>query len=379
MALHILHEDLLNGSVRHSPFTSASWQSAVTDPTVARCYTHPPNLCIKSGQMPPIETVSTTNHSGEPIVLIDCMNILFRSHFAFKGLTTKEGAPTGVYHGFFLEVHQLISKIGWRLIFCWDGGIPGPGVARQPNWRMKILPSYKGTRKPSEDSAVVFQQIPEVVRILNLMGFPSVGIPGLEADDIIGILSSQNPDERIEIFSTDRDLYQLLSPNTRITKPGRMGNADWSRINARGVLSEYGITIEDWPKYLALGGDSSDNIKPVAGWGPETAKKLVALGADPSLAFESNPASVRESKYGDKLRENWSAIQASYIVAAIPRTMYERRIVNCTKNLKLIPLATYQGPVVPNRTQRIAEFTRFCADNELVTLLSKRREYFKES
>ncbi len=381
--LQVLHKVLADGSIQHVEFTTRSWDDAIKDPLVIRQHTHKPNECPSAKPTP----VSTTAIPSEPspVVLVDSLNLLFRSHYAMKNLSTRDGRPTGTYHGFFSAVHQLIIKRGWRLVFCWDGGIPRKGSRRIPNWRLRFLPSYKGTRCPTEDTTTIFQQIPEVIRVLDSLGFLSVGIPGLEADDVIGILTGENPEERIEIFSSDQDMFQLTRHGANlgrgdvtVVKPGRSGKPDWVRVSAKGLWKEHNIHARDWAKYLALGGDSSDNLKPIEGFGPVTARTLVRLGIDPIVPFDKNPEPVRQSRFAERLEQNWKAVQLAYAAALIPHSLWDKRILFHTKNWRMLPLSYYQGPIPHSREQGLLEFTRFCADYELVVLLSKRREFFRK-
>ncbi len=234
----------------------------------------------------------------EPVILIDVMNLAFRSHHAFPALSS-DGRPTGVVYGFLRTVLELRERVSKRMIFAWDHGVPVPGTPRPANWRDKFLSGYKASRKRDDESRkLVFSQLADADRIVRTIGYSSVGVPGLEADDLIGLLSREIPGE-VLIFSTDKDFYQLLNRRTRVLAPSRDDRKNPFRVvSADDVLAAHGISVDRWPEYLALGGDGSDDIKPARGMGPKTAVKLIKSGVDLGRPFVAQPAAFRE-KYGE--------------------------------------------------------------------------------
>src|SRR5205085_9611803 len=204
----------------------------------------------------------------EPVVLVDVFNLVWRSHFVFQNLES-EGRPTGVIYGVLRAINELQENISRKIIFCWDHGVPVPGAAKPRNWRDGFLSSYKANRKRDDDStSKVFGQLRDVKRVIDWLGYSHVSVLGLEADDVIGILASEIAGP-VLIFSTDKDFYQLLNERTEILVP-KKDKGTFNRITQQSVEREYGFPIDRWAEFLALGGDSCDNVKAMRGMGPKT-------------------------------------------------------------------------------------------------------------
>ena len=307
-----------------------------------------------------------------PIVLVDVMNLVFRSHYAHRNLSV-DGHPTGVLYGVVRAIADLQREVSRRMLFVWDHGVPQPDVPRPRNWRETFLPEYKANRKQDDaERRRVFVQLPELHRIIQLLGYSNAAIVGLEADDLIGIAANEL-EGQIRILSTDRDFYQLIRPRTAVLAPVK--NHKWRIIDASTIEREYGITVCRWPAYLALGGDSSDNIKPCRGMGPKTAVRLVTDGAIPDLAWNNQPEEFR-TKY-PKLQPVWPSIQRSYRAAQIPTTRRDPRIEKLARSYT-IPHVNQQWQSAEARNRAFTEFTRFCNRWEMVTLMPLRHTLFSE-
>ena len=318
--------------------------------------------------------------SDKPIILVDLSNVVFRSHFAHQHLM-HEGHPTGTYHGL-LQTILSLKQVSPRMVFCWDYGIPtdAPLTERPRCWRSSVFPEYKATRKATPDHAIVRSQMPNIYRLLMWLGYSSVGIPGLEADDVISCIAHESVDryESVLIYSSDHDLYQILphiSDRIQILQPGKK-DGKYSRVTSADVEKLYGVTVNQWPDYLALGGDSSDNIKPARGMGPKTAALLVKEGAQPDRPFKEQYITFRQDH--NKLEPVWPRIQAAYKVAKLPRSWREPNI-NAYMNGALPQYTTQQR--WPNESWRLGglkHFMEFCAQHGLLQMLAKRREFFKK-
>jgi 5'-3' exonuclease len=321
--------------------------------------------------------------SDKPIILVDLSNACYRSHFAHHHLI-HEGHPTGTYHGF-LQTILSLKQVSPRMVFCWDYGIPtdAPLTERPRCWRTAVFPEYKATRKATPDHAIVRSQMPNIYRLLTWLGYSSVGVPGLEADDVISCIAhEQKAREQVLIFSSDRDLYQIL-PRTetstldsvQILQPGKK-DGKYQRVAAADVQKKFGVTVDQWSAYLALGGDSSDNIKPARGMGPKTAALLVKEGAQLDRPFKEQYITFRKDH--NKLEPVWPRIQAAYKVANLPRTWRDPSI-NVYVNGALPNYITQQR--WPNESWRLGgmkRFMEFCAQHGLLQMLAKRREFFQK-
>lgn len=303
--------------------------------------------------------------TAEPTVLVDAMNLAVRMHFVFRNLSSA-GEATGLLHGAIKTVHALREAVSTRLVFCWDD-------ARPYNWRSAILPSYKATRHHDGDErACIAQQLPVLQRMLQCLGYANISVAGTEADDVISILANMLPGT-VLLFSTDKDLYQLLTPRVHMLVP-KQEKSGFRRITVEDVEKRYGVAPERWAEYLALGGDSSDNIKPRRGMGPKTAIKLIQAGAQLDYPFDNQSSEFR-SKYRD-LEEIWESIQKSYAVARIPQHWSDPRLrrIQAPTDFRITPEQYWESESVRRSAQQ--EFAQFCADRELLVLLSLRHKLF---
>jgi 5'-3' exonuclease len=317
--------------------------------------------------------------SKEPVILIDVMNTVFRSHFAFQNLQN-EGHHTGVQYGVLKTIDQLRTNVSKRLVFVWDHGIPVLGAERPRNWREDLVPTYKANRKRDKDlTRIVFSQLLDLADMITCLGYTNLGIMGLEADDVIGLLSRHY--DSVAIFSTDCDYYQLLNKNVRIVVP-KKDKKTYRFITRSDVETENGISMDRWAEYLALGGDKSDNIKPMRGMGPKTAIKLIQAGADlrGNLTFDEQKQDFRQGF--EKYRECWLEILKSYHASQIPTSMQDSRITDCLKmhGSKTFPIPEQHWKDDRHYRDSYNKFVQFLADRNMVSLLGIRQRFFtKES
>jgi DNA polymerase-1 len=294
-----------------------------------------------------------------PIVLIDGMNLAYRSHFAFQGLTTSTKQPTGVLYGFLRTTLKLL-QCSRQVVVCWD--------THQPCWRRRVYPEYKQTRyKNPVDLQAIHRQCEELDSALGHLKLPSIRIEGLEADDLMGILGRRF-DTPVRLYSSDRDLYQLLSNTVQVLKPVPGG---WKLYGTSNLQKEFGLMPSQWPQYLALGGDCSDNIRPLPGCGPKTAQKMVFAGADLLLPFRHQLRDFRCTFA--KYESHWAKAQKALKVTLLPFSFQDPRVKEAFHNTSAcIP----HQRAIALAADRL-EFNRFCAKFELLEFLSRRREFFQ--
>lgn len=309
--------------------------------------------------------------SPTPVILVDVSNLAFRAGFAFIDLN-HEGQPTGTVYGVLKTILELRSKISPRMIFVWDHGVPVPGAAKPENWRDRAVAGYKATRR--QDPALyhgILAQMPEVYAVLQMLGYCSVSVPGLEADDVIGILARELP-YHIRIFSSDKDFFQLLNDRVWVLPP-KQKNGGYRTRTAADIEQEYGVLIRRWPEYLALGGDTADNLNPAPGsglFGPKTAAKLITSGVDLTRPLAEQPEEF-QVKYG----VHWDKIQLAYFAARIPTCWEDPRIAGCVTKAGGKP-NYHTNQLIKDPEQRLRKFTRFLADRNMLSLLSVRRDFF---
>jgi|TARA_B110000438_G_scaffold203075_1_gene194769 DNA polymerase-1 len=202
------------------------------------------------------------------IALIDGFNLVFRAYYGMPELTRKDGFPTGALHGWVRSLWWVADRVEPdRIIVFFDLGAP----KRQ----LDLHPDYKANRGDTPEDLV--KQIPVVKEWTRAMGYGGIEQDGVEADDLIGAYAkriAERGDEAI-IVSADKDLAQLVGPQVSQLLPPPTANPrlGWRRLDSGGVEDKFGIPPKLIPDYLALIGDTSDNIPGVKGVGPKTAVK----------------------------------------------------------------------------------------------------------
>lgn len=205
------------------------------------------------------------------LFLLDGMALVYRAHFALirNPIFNSKRMNTSAIFGFVNTMLDILEKHQPTHI----------GVAfdtKEPTPRHKIFPEYKAQRDAMpEDLAIA---IPEVKRVLNAFNIPVIEMPGFEADDVIGTLSTMADAEgsfHTYMVTPDKDFAQLVSPTTTMWKPGRKGG-EVELLDVPAILKNWEIErTEQVIDILGLWGDASDNIPGVPGIGEKTAKKLI--------------------------------------------------------------------------------------------------------
>lgn len=208
-------------------------------------------------------------------ILVDLNNISHISNHIYSTMSYKD-QPTGVIFGVFKLVKELMESYGThRFVFCMDG--------TTPNLRTKEVPSYKANRlQPhyTDIEKVLYErrkyQEGIIFDLLREIGFVNLyQHDGYEADDLIARVYldhiENQKDKTAVVVSSDKDLYQLLSPNCMMWNP-RSGTKRYFKEN---FLDDYGISPSLWAEVKAIGGCASDNLKPIQGIGEKIALQYV--------------------------------------------------------------------------------------------------------
>jgi DNA polymerase I len=202
------------------------------------------------------------------IIILDGNNIAYRAFYALPAtIATSSGTITNAVLGFTSMLLKLIEEQGPDVIACaFD--------SRGPTFRHEIFNDYKATRKKMPDELI--GQMPLIKEVLKAFDIKILEVMGYEADDIIATLASAAPDKFNEtlIVSSDKDILQLVSKEVKVMSI-KKGITDTVIFNEEKVIEKFGITPEKIKDFLALTGDSSDNIPGVAGIGPKTALSLL--------------------------------------------------------------------------------------------------------
>jgi DNA polymerase-1 len=198
------------------------------------------------------------------LLLVDGSSYLYRAFHALPDLRNKAGQPTGALYGFISMMKKLRQDYNASHLACvFD--------AKGKTFRDDIYPAYKEQRAPMPEDLV--RQIEPIHQAVRALGWPLIMIEGVEADDVIATLCAHATQRKMHaVVSTgDKDLAQLVNDHVKLVNT--MSNEVLDRI---GVIGKFGVPPERIVDYLALIGDSVDNVPGVEKCGPKTAAKWLA-------------------------------------------------------------------------------------------------------
>jgi DNA polymerase I len=205
------------------------------------------------------------------LFLVDAYALIYRSFFAFinRPLVNSRGENTSAPFGFTNFLEQLKQDFEPDyLAVVFDAG---------DSFREELYPDYKATREKMPDELA--SSLPRIREIVEAYRDPVIELEGYEADDVIGTLATRAARAGLEavIVSGDKDFYQLVSEHVHLLNPGRGGpngvDAEW--VDLSNADEKFGLPPRQVVDYLALIGDSSDNVPGAPGIGPKTAVKLL--------------------------------------------------------------------------------------------------------
>ena len=237
------------------------------------------------------------------LVLIDGSSYLYRAFHALPPLTNAQGEPTGALHGVLTMIQKLIrEEQPLHIAVVFDA----PGKT----FRDELFAEYKAHRPPMPDE--LRSQVQPILDAVEAMGLPLLRVEGVEADDVIGTLCKQAADAGLSVLVStgDKDLAQLV--NDKVTLINTMNN---SRMDRDGVKAKFDVFPEQIIDYLALVGDTSDNIPGVPKVGAKTAAKWLNL-YDTADGIVASVDEIK-GKVGDSLRENVEQLRLSQELATI--------------------------------------------------------------
>jgi DNA polymerase I len=242
------------------------------------------------------------------LVLIDGSSYLYRAFHALPPLTNAHGEPTGALFGVVNMLRSTLKSRPDYLAFVADA----PGGT----FRDALYDQYKANRPPMPDD--LRTQVQPMLAIVGALGFPILCVPGVEADDVIGTLAMQAQALGIEVLIStgDKDLAQLVSPH--VTLINTMSN---TIMDSAGVLEKFGVRPDQIIDFLALTGDTVDNVPGVPKCGPKTAAKW--LGEYATLDGVIANADKVGGKIGESLR------------AALPQLPLSRELVTIKTDVAL--------------------------------------------
>ena len=236
------------------------------------------------------------------LVLVDGSSYLFRAYHGLPPLT-HNGHATGAMYGVLNMLRKLVKdEQPDNIAMVFD--------AKGKTFRNDIYAEYKAHRPPMPDD--LREQIQPLHDIIRAQGFPLISIEGVEADDVIGTLSVEATQRgyQVLISTGDKDMAQLVNPDVRLINT--MNN---HLMTEETVVEKFQVRPDQIIDYLALMGDSSDNIPGVPKVGPKTASKWIAQYG--SLQAVMDHAAEIKGKVGENLRESLDFLPMSYELATI--------------------------------------------------------------
>ena len=246
---------------------------------------------------------SIPNEHQAPLVLVDGSSYLFRAYYALPDLSNSSGHPTGAIRG----VISMIRKL--------DRDYPGSLVAvvfdaPGKTFRDDLYAQYKANRASMPDD--LREQIAPIHELIKAMGLPLICVEGVEADDVIGTYATQAcAAKRATVISTgDKDMAQLVSDHVTL-----VNTMTETTMDRQGVIDKFGVTPEQIIDYLALMGDTADNIPGVPKVGPKTATKW--LNEYGTLDEVIAKADEIKGKIGENLRASLEQLPLSKALTTI--------------------------------------------------------------
>lgn len=232
-----------------------------------------------------------------PFVLVDGSSYLFRAFHALPPLTNSKGQPTGAVYGVINMLNKLVEQYKpEQIAVVFD--------AKGKTFRNDMYPEYKAHRPPMPDE--LRSQIKPLYQLVEALGYPMVIVSGVEADDVIGSYARQATEQKLDtlISTGDKDLAQLVNPH--VTLINTMNNY---LMDEAGVLEKFDVPPSAIIDYLALMGDTADNIPGIPKVGPKTAAKwLKQYGTLDNLIANADDI---KGKVGESLRDNISLLPLS--------------------------------------------------------------------
>ena len=306
-----------------------------------------------------------------PLILIDGSSYLYRAFFASQqaDLRTSNGEPTGAIRVVTNMLRSLLKQYP-------DSIVAVVFDAKGKSFRNDMYAEYKAHRPPMPDD--LRSQIEPIHQIITAMGLPLLVIDGVEADDVIGTLARQATESQIEtlISTGDKDMAQLVSEHVTL-----MDTMKDQLTDRQGVIDKFGVPPELIVDYLALMGDSSDNIPGMAGVGDKTAVAVLqGVGSIDTIA--AHPERVAElsfrgaKTFAAKFKEQEAMVRLSQQLATIktdvelPLSLAELRRHEVQKEALL---ALYRQFEFKNLVQELESLSE--ATVETVTLVDVTTQY----
>lgn len=215
-------------------------------------------------------------------LIIDGYGLIYRSYYGFinNPMRSSNGENISAVYGFFTTLLKLVREEEIDYISVAMDSIG-------PTFRHELYEPYKANRDAAPED--LHSQVPHIKAILKALGVPVLEHIGWEADDIVASLAHEATKDGIHtvMFTGDKDLLQLVNDDVSALRPARKGESFYRPMGKEEVMEEFGVSADQIVDYLALIGDSSDNIPGVKGIGPKSAAKLLKEHATLEGVYEA--------------------------------------------------------------------------------------------
>lgn len=281
------------------------------------------------------------------VLLVDAFSQIFRSFYAIRQLNNRRGEPVNALYLMTKLLLQMEKNYPADMgAFLFDCG--------KVAFRLELLPEYKANRPPMPEE--LKQQMPLIEEMAAAFGWPLLRAENYEADDLIGGFAAK-VGGTVRIVTGDKDLSSLVNEQIHLLKPARSGGG-FLECGPEEVVQDFGVVPELIPDYLALLGDSVDNIDGVPGIGAKSAVELLnTYGSSEKWYDEAGELLLPKSKFSGKLAGKRALIERNLKLTRLKCTLPEE-FSDCRSVLK---------KSAPD-WQKIANI---CADNDFKSLLKE--------
>lgn len=257
------------------------------------------------------------------LLLVDALGLAYRSFFAISDLSTSAGIPTNAAFGFIKTLRQAgRTWMPTHVAVVFDGGMD--------QRRKGLLPEYKAQRPPMPDA--LRTQVALIREYLRCARVASARVDGREADDVMAALAvracAADRAFQVLMLTSDKDMFQVVDDRISMVVPARGDE----RMGAREVVQKTGVPPTLVPDWLALTGDSADNIPGVPGVGPKTAAKWLSEFGSIAGVFD-HLSELKPERLRDALAANRPSVE---------------------RNLDLVRLDTGMDPGLGIESSRVA-------------------------
>lgn len=245
------------------------------------------------------------------LVIIDGNNWMSRFFFGIKQpLTDSQGNPTAAIHGWMNNIWRVFDEFKpAQVVAVFDNG--------RCQHRTRLYPEYKATRVYNEAKGDLYRQIEAVKEICPHIGVATISMLGVEADDIIYTLAVRYPNKSF-VMTNDKDLFGCIDDESRIKVVRFTGdkNEPWETFCHDKALGKTGVFPKRMSEFLALVGDSSDNIPGVPGVGPKTAAQWIGKYTLEQILAEV-PIDLKPERLRLSLYNNLAQVKVAWELAKL--------------------------------------------------------------